>query len=140
MSMQIASFERGCELWRSTCARMEHVPIAWIYLLIAIAGEVFATSSLRAGVDEPLWNIGSVIGYAIGFVFLGLALRKGMAVGAAYAIWGALGVVATSFIGLFIFSEQLSLVSWLGIAAIVIGVVVVEGPARVKSTKPEVTS
>lgn len=133
--MQIVSCERGCALWRSTCARIEHVPIAWIYLVLAIVSEVFATASLRAGVDDPVWNFAATAGYIVAFALLGLALREGMAVGSAYAIWGALGVVLTSFIGIYIFAEPLSVLNWVGIAAIVIGVVLVEGPGS-KKTAP----
>lgn len=103
------------------------MPLRWVYLIIAIASEVFATASLRAGVDDPIWNIAATIGFIAAFILLGLALREGMAVGSAYAIWGALGVVLTSFIGIFVFAETLSVLNWVGIAAIVIGVVLVEG-------------
>ena len=102
------------------------MPKRWVFLVIAIVSEVFANASLRAGIDDPLWNLGSVVGYSLGFLFLGLALREGMAVGSAYAIWGALGVVLTSFIGVFVFAEPLSVLNWVGMAAIVIGVVMVE--------------
>ena len=103
------------------------VPARWIYLLLAIASEVFGTASLRAGIDNPLWNIAATAGYIATFILLGLALRAGMAVGSAYAIWGALGVVLTSIIGVFVFAESLSVLNWVGIGAIVIGVILVEG-------------
>lgn len=102
------------------------VPLKWTYLLIAIAFEVFATSSLRAGVDNPLWNIAATFGYLAAFGFLGLSLRAGMSIGSSYAIWGALGVVATTFIGTWVFAEQLSFLNWVGIGALVVGVVLVE--------------
>lgn len=101
-----------------------------MFLLLAIVSEVFATSSLRAGVDDPLWNIAATAGYIAAFVLLGLALRSGMAVGSAYAIWGALGVVLTSFIGIFVFAEDLSVLNWVGIGAIVLGVVLVEARGK----------
>ena len=64
--------------------------------------------------------------HIIAILFLGLALRAGMTIASAYAIWGALGVVATTFIGTWVFSEYLSVLNWVGIGAIVVGVVLVE--------------
>lgn len=117
------------------------MPKRWVFLVIAIVSEVFATASLRAGIDDPLWNLGAVVGYSLGFLFLGLALREGMAVGSAYAIWGALGVVLTSFIGVFVFAEPLSVLNWVGMAAIVIGVVLVEArTGEPAEPSPEVRS
>ena len=110
----------------SSAGRLVAVPLKWMLLLVAIATEVFATTALRAGVDEPLWNIAAALGYITAFLFLGLALRAGMAIASAYAIWGALGVVATTFIGTWVFSEYLSALNWVGIGAIVVGVVLVE--------------
>ena len=106
---------------------MVFVPARWIYLLLAIASEVFGAASLRAGIDNPLWNLAATAGYVAAFILLGLALRAGMAVGSAYAIWGALGVVLTSIIGVFVFAESLSVLNWVGIGAIVAGVILVEG-------------
>lgn len=104
--------------------RVKH---AWVLLTFAIISEVFATASLRAGVDDPTWNLAATAGYLSAFVLLGLTLRAGMAVGSAYAIWGALGVVLTALVGTLVFSESLTVLNWFGVAAIVLGVVLVEG-------------
>lgn len=103
------------------------MPRTWILLLFAIKCEVLATTALRAGVDHPLWNLAAAAGYVAAFVLLGLTLKAGMPVGSAYAIWGALGVVLTTFVGIFLFAETLHPLNWVGIAAIAVGVLLVEG-------------
>lgn len=103
------------------------MPRTWILLLFAIKSEVLATTALRAGVDHPLWNLAAAAGYVAAFVLLGLTLKAGMPVGSAYAIWGALGVVLTTFVGIFLFNETLHPLNWVGIAAIAVGVLLVEG-------------
>ena len=65
---------------------------AHVHLLVAILAEVVATSSLKAsdGLSRPLPTAVVVIGYAVAFYFLALALRS-VPVGLAYAIWSGVG-------------------------------------------------
>ena len=60
----------------------------WVWLAAAIATEVGATLSLRAsgGLRHRRWLIPLVVGYAVAFVFLALALNEGIAIGVAYGI------------------------------------------------------
>lgn len=109
--------------------------IAWLFLLGAIVFEVVGTMSLRASIDSSGWAVLAVAAYVSTFVLLGLALRAGMAIGAAYAIWGALGVTLTAALGVVLFAEQLSPAAIGGIGLIIVGVVLVEtGSHRVAAS------
>ena len=101
---------------------------AWPPLLIAIALEVSATLSLRAaeGFTHPLWLIVVVLGYSGSLWLLSVVLDRGMAVGVAYGIWSAIGVVLTAVLGTVLFGELLGPVQIVGVGVIVIGVLLVE--------------
>lgn len=117
-------------------------PSAWPPLLIAIALEVTATLSLRAaeGFTHPLWLIPVVIGYTASLWLLSIVLDRGMAVGVAYGIWSAFGVVLTAVMGAALFGELLATVQIVGIGAIVIGVLLVELGSHARGTTAEVAS
>lgn len=108
----------------------------WVLLAGAILAEVSATLSLRAAVDHPGWIVLTVAGYAAAFALLGLTLRGGMSIAAAYGIWGASGVALVALLGMAIFSEALSPAALLGLAIIITGVVLVETGAPHKGSPP----
>ena len=98
----------------------------WMYLYIAISGEVVATSALRA--SEGFTKLGAsglvVAGYAIAFYFLSLTLNT-IPIGVAYAVWSGAGIVLTSIIGWRLFGQTLDLPALIGIALILAGVGVI---------------
>ncbi|MBO6636826.1 MAG: QacE family quaternary ammonium compound efflux SMR transporter [Roseitalea sp.] len=98
----------------------------WLFLAIAITGEVIATSALKAsdGFSRLFPSTITVIGYAVAFYFLALTLRT-IPVGVAYAIWAGAGIVIISLIGLFLFGQKLDAAAIAGIGLIVAGVVVI---------------
>ena len=69
-----------------------------VYLLIAIVGEVIATSFLRAsaGFTQIGPSIIVVLGYCVTFYFFSLALQT-IPVGVGYAIWSGVGIVLISW-------------------------------------------
>lgn len=97
----------------------------WIYLLIAITGEVFGTSFLKA--SEGFTRLGPTvmvaIGYFIAFFFLSLTLKT-IPTGIAYAIWSGVGTVMITLVGWVFMGQRLDLPAMIGIALIVAGVVV----------------
>jgi small multidrug resistance pump len=97
----------------------------WIYLAIAIAAEVIATSALKTSESftRLLPSIITVAGYVISFYFLSLTLRV-LPVGIAYAVWSGVGIVAISVIGYLLFKQSLDLAALIGIGFIVVGVIV----------------
>ncbi|WP_271409493.1 DMT family transporter [Pseudomonas sp. Q1-7] len=99
----------------------------YIYLAIAIAAEVIATTSMKAidGFNKPLPLILVVGGYAIAFWMLTLVVRS-IPVGIAYAIWAGLGIVLVSVAALVLYQQKLDVPAVLGMGLIVSGVVVIQ--------------
>lgn len=97
----------------------------WLYLAIAIAAEVVATSALKASEGFTRWGpaLLTIVGYGIAFYCLSLTLRT-IPVGIAYAIWSGAGIVAISAIGYFLFRQTLDAPALIGIGLIVAGVLV----------------
>ena len=100
--------------------------MTWLFLIAAIALEVFGTISLRIAVDKKLWYAGVAVGYLLAFTMLSLALAAGMALGVAYGIWAASGVALTAIISRFLFREPLTWLMGLGVILIVGGVLLIE--------------
>jgi len=99
----------------------------YVYLLVAIVGEVIGTSALKAshGFTRVLPSIVVLVGYAVSFYFLSLALKT-IPVGVAYAIWSGVGVALITLIGWVAFKQALDAAALAGIALIVAGVVVIQ--------------
>ena len=97
----------------------------WLYLAIAIVSEVVATSALKAANGFTRWgpSLLVVAGYASAFYFLSLALRT-IQLGVAYAIWSGVGVALIILVGWVVYRQPLNVASFIGIALIVAGVIV----------------
>ena len=100
--------------------------MGYVYLVIAILGEVVATSALKAA--DGFTNLGPslivLVGYAIALLFLSLTIRT-IPVGIAYAIWAGMGTVFIVAAGAIIYSQHLDVPAIIGICLIVAGVVTV---------------
>jgi small multidrug resistance pump len=97
----------------------------WLFLLIAIFGEVMATSALKSSASfTQLWpSLLVIAGYFVAFFFLSLTLRT-MPVGVAYAIWSGVGIVLITLIAWFVLGQSLDGPAIVGLTLIVAGVVV----------------
>ncbi|MGO1284219.1 MAG: DMT family transporter [Brachybacterium sp.] len=98
----------------------------WLLLFGAILTEVVATLSLRGALDHPALYTVVVVGYAASFGLLALVLRRGMALGVAYGIWSACGVVLTAILSALLFGEAFTVLKASGIVMIAAGVALVE--------------
>ena len=98
----------------------------WIFLLAAIVSETLGTSMLKLTEQftKPLPSVICIIGYVLSFYFLSLALRT-LPVGIAYGIWGAVGIVLISLIGMFAFKQVPDLPAIIGLVLIIAGVLVI---------------
>ena len=98
----------------------------WLFLFIAITGEVIGTSALKA--SEGFTRLGpsmvTAIGFAVAFYFLALALRT-IPMGIAYAVWSGAGIVAISILGYFLYRQSLDWPALIGIGLILAGVLVI---------------
>lgn len=101
--------------------------IGYLYLTIAIAAEVVATSALKAseGFTRTVPSLIVRIGYATAFYFLSLVLRT-VPVGVAYAIWSGVGIVLIAAIGWLFMKQTLDAGALAGIGLIVAGVAVIQ--------------
>nr|WP_115306469.1 multidrug efflux SMR transporter [Pasteurella testudinis] len=99
--------------------------MSWIYLFIAIAAEIVATSMLKASQEftRLVPSVIVVVGYCVAFYFLSLTLRT-IPVGVAYAVWSGVGIVIVALIGWIAYQQKLDLPAILGIGLIVTGVLV----------------
>jgi small multidrug resistance pump len=105
--------------------------MTWLYLALAIASEVTATTSLKVsdGFSRLGPSIVTVVGYVVAFLLLGLALRE-LDVGEAYAIWAGVGTALVAVVSYLFLDESMSWQAWVGIGLIVLGVVLVEAFAK----------
>lgn len=97
----------------------------WLFLAVAIVGEVVATSALKSseGFTKLVPSVVVVVGYGVAFYFLSLAL-KSIPVGIAYAVWAGLGIVLVAGIAWLLHGQKLDGWAFVGIGLIVSGVAV----------------
>ena len=98
--------------------------MSWLYLVLAIIFETSGTTLLKVsnGFTVVFPSIGAIISYALCFLFLSYALRT-IDISVAYAIWGALGILLISAIGMIFLHESVSVIKVASILLIVLGTV-----------------
>lgn len=98
----------------------------WLFLGVAIAAEVIATTALKSSDGfSKLWpSLLVVTGYGIAFYALSMTLHS-IPLGVAYAIWSGLGIVLVSVLALLIYDQHLDLPAIIGIGLIILGVIVI---------------
>ena len=99
--------------------------MAYVYLAIAIIGEVVATSALKASesFSKPLPSLLVVVGFWVAFYCLSVCLES-ISVGVAYAIWSGVGVVLVTAAAAVLYKQVPDGWAILGMALIVAGVLV----------------
>ena len=107
----------------------------WIYLLIAIIGEMIATSFLKesTGFAKLVPSVITVLGYGVTFYFLSLALKQ-IPIGVAYALWAGVGILLVALVGYFRFHQKLDTPAVVGMALIVLGVVIMQAFSKTLSS------
>ena len=96
----------------------------WIYLFIAGALEVTwaVTMKMSNGFTVLIPSIITGVGYIASAVFLAIALRQ-LPLGTAYAMWTGMGIVGTTFLGVLLFHEKLTVPQIVCVILIVVGIV-----------------
>lgn len=96
----------------------------WLYLGIAVIFEIaVAISAGKAqGFTRPTWTTATLVSGGIATYFLSLALLI-FDVGAGYAIWTSVAGVGIVVLGALLFGQRLDWRKYLGIAAVIAGVV-----------------
>ena len=75
--------------------------MAWIYLLGAIAFELFATTALKLsdGFTKLWWTLGMAVGYGFAFYLLSLVVKT-IPLGLAYAVWSGIGTLGAILVSI----------------------------------------
>jgi small multidrug resistance pump len=100
--------------------------MTYVYLAIAIIGEVAATSALKASAQfsRLVPSIIVVLGYGVAFYCLAIVLKE-LPVGITYAVWAGAGVVLVALVAMFIYHQVPDLPALLGMGLIISGVAVI---------------
>ena len=96
--------------------------MGYLYLFIAIVGEVIATTYLKStnNFTEFLPTTYVVIGYGTAFYFMMLAMRT-IPIAITYSIWAGIGISAITILGALKYKEMPDMLAILGLFLIVIG-------------------
>lgn len=102
--------------------------MAWIYLVLAGVFEIGWPIGLKMAQSPDTKFLG--IGIAIFFMTIsGLLLftaQKTIPIGTAYAVWTGIGATGTFMVGVMIYGDPSSLIRYIGVALIVLGVIVLK--------------
>lgn len=96
----------------------------WLLMSFAIVFEVLGTTCLKLseGFTKIVPSILIFIFYGISFVLLAYALKK-LDLGIAYAVWSGAGTALIAMIGVFFFSDSLSLLKVISLFLVIIGII-----------------
>ncbi|ETY75055.1 SugE protein [Lactiplantibacillus fabifermentans T30PCM01] len=98
--------------------------MTWIYLVVAgIFEVVWATMmKLSDGFSHLGYSVATVIGMILSFGFLALA-TKHLPLSIAYPIWTGIGAVGAIVVGVILFKDTLSPLTWVFVAMLIIGII-----------------
>ncbi|MBE9059052.1 MULTISPECIES: multidrug efflux SMR transporter [Sphaerospermopsis] len=98
--------------------------ISWFYLIIAILFEVSGTICMKLSQEftKLFPSVFIFVFYGLCLTFLTLSLRK-LEVSIVYAVWAGLGTVLISIIGIVWFRESFTLMKFVSIVLIIVGVI-----------------
>jgi len=99
--------------------------MGYLFLLIAIVGEVIATTYLKStnNFSEILPTTYVVIGYGTAFYFMMLAMKT-IPIAITYSIWAGVGISAITILGALKYKEIPDLMALIGLGMIVVGVII----------------
>ena len=98
--------------------------MAWIFLLIAGALEVFWSTCLKfsQGLTVPKFSVLTVVGMILSFVFLSQA-TKVLPLGTSYAIWTGIGALGAVIVGVALFHESVSPARMVFVVLLLVGII-----------------
>ena len=98
--------------------------MAWIFLLIAGALEVFWSTCLKfsQGLTVPKFSVPTVVGMILSFVFLSQA-TKVLPLGTSYAIWTGIGALGAVIVGVALFHESVSPARMVFVVLLLVGII-----------------
>ena len=101
--------------------------IHYLFMAVAIALEVAANIFIKYSDGFRQRSLGAlgILSILASFTALSQA-TKGIDLSVAYALWGGIGIVLTATAGLVLFKQPISRMGWSGIAAVVLGILVLK--------------
>jgi small multidrug resistance pump len=98
--------------------------MGYFFLVLTIIAETSAIlfMKLSNGFNNRWYTIVAIIAYALGFVFLTMALKY-LPAGLANGIWAGASTVLVALFGMVLFKEQLSTIQLISLLLVVIGLV-----------------
>ncbi|BAP84883.1 small multidrug resistance protein [Paucilactobacillus hokkaidonensis JCM 18461] len=98
--------------------------MSWIYLVIAGLFEVVWATAMKLsnGFSRIDYSIATIVGMILSFFFLAKA-TKILSLSLAYPVWTGIGAVGSVLIGVLLFKDQLSLMTWVFVILLVISIV-----------------
>lgn len=98
--------------------------MTWIYLILAGLLEVFwaTTMKLSHGFSHLGWSIATVIGMIASFAGL-IAATKHLPIGIAYPVWTGIGAVGSVIVGVILFHDQMSILTWIFVGLLIIAII-----------------
>jgi small multidrug resistance pump len=99
--------------------------MGWLILFVAIGFEVAGTTCMKLsdGFSKIIPSVLIFVFYGISFVLFALALKKGIGLSAAYAIWCGVGISLIAIIGILHFKEPVTALKMGSIVLIIAGVI-----------------
>ena len=105
-----------------------------LYLSLAIIFEVIGTIAMKQSAiteNTPLIGL-TIVAYLAAFLCLWLCLKT-MPLSLAYATWCGFGIAITTIAGLYLFNEKIDWIGYLGLTAIILGIVLIYGFSSLNS-------
>lgn len=98
--------------------------MTWIYLIIAGIFEVVWSTAMKLseGFTRVGWAIATVVGMLISFVGLIMA-TKHLPLGIAYPVWTGIGAVGSVIVGVLLFHDQMSPITWIFVILLIVAIV-----------------
>lgn len=101
------------------------LPRVYWYVLLIVILETAAISCFKRSLDyTPFFALGVLLYAAVGYLLCQTFHTTGMAM--TNAIWSALSVAATTFVGIMLFKEAIHMHDYFAIALIVSGVMILK--------------
>lgn len=102
------------------------MPKTYLFLLLAILFETFATSCMQASQQmSRFWpSVGMVVGFVLSFTFF-MQVLKVLPLGITYALWSGIGILLITLSGYLVFGQKLDAPALTGIGLIVAGTVLI---------------
>lgn len=98
--------------------------MTWLYLFLAGIFEVVwaSTMKLSQGFSNLKFTGLTILGMLLSFSFLSLSL-KNLPLGIAYPIWTGIGAVGSIVVGVLIFQDRVSGLTWIFVGFLLIGII-----------------